>query len=178
MSAIMKIKNIKFRDALVNHDEGETIYCEEEQQCFMWHDGAWLNVPGNINDGGYFEINYRELMKNTIQNFTPLTEDQITRVRELIRDFVWSESKAHYYALIDFSEPHKPYFTLFVPKVGGEDIGQAVIECIQSRGEFIYMEEWDPETDSSQTFWIREFGTQTLKEFYLANYDGGVIEYA
>lgn len=178
MSSIMKIKNIKFRDALVNHDEGETVYCEEEKKCFMWHDGKWIDVPGEVTDKGHFEINYRDLMMNTIQDFEPLNAEQLERVRSLIRDFVWKESSAHYYALVNFSEAHQPYFTLFVPKSDGEDIGQALIECLQSRGDFIYMEDWGPDTDNFQTFWVREVDTKRLKEFYLANYDGGVIEYA
>jgi len=40
------------------------------------------------------------------------------------------------------------------------------------------MEDWDPDTENFQTFWVREVDTKRLKEFYLSNYDGGVIEYA
>lgn len=177
MSSIMKIKNIKFRDALVNHDEGETVYCEEEKKCFMWHDGAWLEVPGDVNDKGHFEINYRDLMINSIKDFEPLNEQQLQRVYEHTRDFIWKTSKAHYYALINFSEVRQPYFTLFAPKTNGEDVGQAVIECLQSRGEFIYMEDYDPDTDVMLTYWVRT-PEGMITEYYLANYDKGVIEYA
>lgn len=178
MSAIMKIKNIKFRDALVNHDEGETIYCEEEQQCFMWHDGKWLEVPGGLDEKQHFVINYRELMMNSIKDFEPLNDAQLERVRQTTRDYIWRTTRAHYYALVNFGHEKQPYFTLFVPKKNGEDIGQAVIECLQSRGDFIYMEEWDPDTENFVVYWVREKESNMLTEYYLANYDGGVIEYA
>lgn len=176
MANIMKVQNIKIRDALVNHDEGETVYCIDENKCFMWHDGKWIDMPGKVT-GSHFVINYRQLMINTIKDFKPLNEQQLNRVRELTRNFVWKTPKAHYYALINFSEIRQPYFTLFAPKTNGEDVGQAVIECLQSRGEFIYMENYDPDEDIMLTYWIRT-PEGTITECYLANYDEGVIEYA
>ena len=176
MASIMKVQNIKIRDALVNHGEGETVYCIDENKCFMWHDDKWIDMPGEVT-GSHFVINYRELMVNTIKDFKPLNEQQLNRVRELTRDFVWKTPKAHYYALVCFYDSHAPYFTLFVPKKSGEDVGQAVIECLQSRGEFIYMEDVDPDEDQQITYWVRE-GEGRIIEYYLANYDGGVIEYA
>ena len=176
MSSIMKIKNIKFRDALVNHDEGETVYCEEENQCFMYHDGKWIDVPGDVNAAGHFQINYRELMINTIKDLPPLNETQLQRVHDLTRDFVWKETPAHYYALVNFTQTSVIDFTLFVPKTDGEDIGQVIIEILQSRGDFIYMEDIDIDEDNQITYWVRT--PEGLKEYYLANYDGGVIEYA
>lgn len=176
MPSILTVKNIKFRDALMNHVEGETVYCEEENKCFIWKD-KWIEAPGTINPQGHFVINYRELMINTIKDLPALNEQQLNRVRELTRDFIWKESKAHYYALICFGRDKQPYFTLFVPKKNGEDVGTAIIECLQSRGDFIYMEDVDMDTDDRITYWVREHDDQ-LMDYYLANYDGGVIEYA
>jgi len=176
MSSIMKVKNIKFRDALVNHDEGETIYCEEEKQCFMWHNDSWIDVPGDVNAAGHFQINYRELMINTIKDLPPMTAQQLERVYQLTRDFVWKETTAHYYALVNFTNRSVIDFTLFAPKTDGEDIGKVIIEILQSRGDFIYMEDIDIDEDTQITYWVRT--PDGLKEYYFANYDGGVIEYA
>lgn len=177
MSSIMKIKNIKFRDALVNHNEGETVYCEEEDKAFMWHNDMWLDVPGDVNEKGHFQINYRELMINTIKDFEPLNETQLENVKKLTHDFVWKSPTAHYYALIAFPGGNVIDFTLFVPKTKGEEIGVAIIDILQARGEFIYMEDVDPDEDIQITYWVRA-ADGTLKDYYLANYDGGVIEYA
>lgn len=176
MASIMKVQNIKIRDALVNHDEGETVYCIDEDKCFMWHDGKWIDMPGEVT-GSHFVINYRELMVNTIKNFEPLTKEQLERVYDITRSFVWKSFEARYYALVAFPENKTLDFTLFAPKVDGEDIGKVIIEILQSRGEFIYMEDVDIDEDPQITYWVR-LTDGTLREYYLANYDGGVIEYA
>ena len=60
---IIKVKNIKFRDALMNREEGETVYCEEENTCYTWSNNSWNEVSSTVDAAGEIKVNYREILK-------------------------------------------------------------------------------------------------------------------
>ena len=173
MGNIVRVKNIQFRDALMNHTDGETVYCEEEKQCFVWSNGAYQPVSSSIDSVGEIKVNYRDLVISAISSFDPLDEEQLIHQQMLINS--WDEyHKQEFYMLYgrEFD-----YFTLF-HWTGNEKnkcLGKEVLECLNNVGSLIYVEEFANE-DKNIVFWIK--GPEgKITEVYLFDYNEGVVPF-
>lgn len=172
MPNVLKVKNIKFRDALMNHEEGEVVYCKEEDKFFLFHDNKWQSVEGKINASGSFDVKKRDLLINSISSFEPYSEKmelelikEISRFREKIN--------SQYYMLLG---KELNYFTLFVRDEWSKaDLSLGVLSCIKDLGNLIYVEQF--EEDNAMIFWIKTHENQTITELYLFDYSRGVIPF-
>lgn len=172
---IVRVKNTKFRDALMNHTDGETVYCEEENQCFVWNDNKWHLVESEVDGAGEIKVNYRDLVIGAISGFDPLDMEACQKYQVLLNK--WDEAQYHEYYMLYARE--LDYFTLLRRTEPADDIcclGKEILECLNTIGEIIYVEEFNDD-DISVIFWIRT-DTGLITEAYLFDYTAGVVPFA
>lgn len=168
---VVRVKNIKFRDALMNHSEGETVYCEEEKQCYVWTNGQYQPVESQIDGAGEIKVNYRDLVISAISAFEPFDDEQIKKYQVLLN--AWDEIQAKDFYMLYARE--LDYFTLFhrVPDEGNRCIGKEVFECLFDLGSVVYIEDF-AEDEYNIIFWIKT-PEGKLTEVYLFDYTKGVV---
>ena len=173
MSNIVRVKNIKFRDALMNHEEGETVYCEEEKQCFVWQNGKYQPVSSTVDTAGEIKVNYRDLVISALSSFEPFTEDQVKRYQVLINE--WDSFQHHNYYMLYARE--LDYFTLLArgDNDGLRCLGKEIFLCVESVGSPIYVEDFTEE-DNRIIIWIKTPDGK-ITEMYLFDYTEGVVPF-
>ena len=170
---MLYVKDIKTRDALMNHDDGDICYCDEEKQYFIWHEG-WKETKAPSVEGSEIKVSYRDLIINTISNFNPFTLEAIEKYQVLINS--WDEFQDRDFYMLYARE--MDYFTLLqrVPSDGSKCLGREVLDCLGSLGDIIYIEEFTEEDDRI-IFWIRT-NSGLVTEAYLFDYTEGVVPFA
>lgn len=171
---IVRVKNIKFRDALMNHSEGETVYCEEEKQCYVWTNGQYQPVESKIDGAGEIKVNYRDLVISAISAFEPFDDEQIKKYQVLLN--AWDEIQAKDFYMLYARE--LDYFTLFyrIPNEGNRCIGKEVFECLSDLGSVVYIEDFT-EDEYNIIFWVKT-PEGKLTEVYLFDFTRGVVPFA
>ena len=171
---VVRVKNIKFRDALMNHSEGETVYCEEEKQCYVWTNGEYQPVESQIDGAGEIKVNYRDLVISAISAFKPFDDEQIKKYQVLLN--AWDEIQAKDFYMLYARE--LDYFTLFhrVSNEGNRCIGKEVFECLSDLGSVVYVEDFT-EDEYNIIFWVKT-SEGKLTEVYLFDYTRGVVPFA
>lgn len=170
---IIKVKNIKFRDALMNRGEGETVYCEEENTCYTWSNNSWNEVSSTVDAAGEIKVNYRDLVVNAISNFEPFTIENTEKYQVLINN--WDEIQNKEYYMLYARE--LDYFTLLhrVPEDGSKCLGKEIMDCLWNLGYIIYIEDFTEE-DDRVIFWIKT-DKGLVTEVYLFDYTEGVVPF-
>lgn len=171
---IVRVKNTKFRDALMNHTEGETVYCEEENQCYVWTNGKYEPVESHIDGAGEIKVNYRDLVISAISAFSPFDEEQIKKYQVLLN--AWDEIQNKEFYMLYARE--LDYFTLFhrVPNEGNRCLGKEVFDCLSDLGFVVYIEDFT-EDEYNIIFWVKT-PEGKLTEVYLFDYTRGVVPFA
>lgn len=169
---MLYVKDIKSRDALVNHEDEEICYCEAENKYFVWKDG-WKETTIQPADIGEIKVNYRDLVVNTISNFEPFTLENIEKHQVLINS--WDEFQHRDFYMLYARE--LDYFTLLqrVPADGSKCLGREVLDCLQMLGSIIYVEDFTEEDDRI-IFWIKT-DKGLVTEAYLFDYTEGVVPF-
>ena len=170
---VIRVKNIKFRDALMNHSEGETVYCEEEKQCYVWTNGQYQPIESKIDGEGEIKVNYRDLVVNAISSFEPFTIENTEKYQVLINN--WDEIQNKEYYMLYARE--LDYFTLLhrVPEDGSKCLGKEIMDCLWNLGYIIYIEDFTEEDDRI-IFWIKT-NKGLITEVYLFDYTEGVVPF-
>lgn len=172
--SVIKVKNVKFRDALMNHEDGETVYCEEEKQCFVWQNGAYQPVNSTVDAAGEIKVNYRDLVISALSTMEPFTEEQVKKYQVLLN--AWDEIQNKEFYMLYARE--LDYFTLFhrIPNEGNRCIGKEIFDCLFDLGFVIYVEDFT-EDDYNIIFWVKT-PEGKLTEVYLFDYTRGVVPFA
>ena len=170
---VVRVKNTKFRDALMNHSEGETVYCEEEKQCYVWTNGEYQPVESQIDGAGEIKVNYRDLVISAISAFEPIDDEQTKKYQVLLN--AWDEIQAKDFYMLYARE--LDYFTLFhrVIDEGNKCIGKEVFECLSDLGSVVYIEDFT-EDEYYIIFWVKT-PEGKLTEVYLFDYTKGVVPF-
>ena len=170
---VVRVKNTKFRDALMNHSEGETVYCEEEKQCYVWTNGEYQPVESQIDGAGEIKVNYRDLVISAISAFEPIDDEQTKKYQVLLN--AWDEIQAKDFYMLYARE--LDYFTLFhrVIDEGTKCIGKEVFECLSDLGSVVYIEDFT-EDEYYIIFWVKT-PEGKLTEVYLFDYTKGVVPF-
>lgn len=170
---MLYVKDIKTRDALINHEDGDICYCEAENKYFIWHDG-WEETTIQPADVGEIKINYRDLVVNSISNFEPFEMEAIKKYQVLLNS--WDEFQHHEFYMLYARE--LDYFTLLhrVPADGSRCLGKEVLDLLNDLGNLIYVEDFTEEDDRI-IFWIKT-DTGLVTEAYLFDYTRGVVPFA
>lgn len=174
MNNVVRVKNTKFRDALMNHSEGETVYCEEEKQCYVWADGKYQEVESHIDSLGEIKVNYRDLVISAISAFDAFDDEKIKKYQVLLNKW----DSIQYRAFYMLYARELDYFTLFqrVPSQEARCLGKEVFSCLQDLGSVVYVEDFT-EDECNIIFWIKT-PEDKLTEVYLFDYTKGVVPFA
>lgn len=171
---LIRVKNTKIRDALMNRVEGETVYCEEENQCYVWANGEYQPVDSHIDSFGEIKVNYRDLVISAISAFDPLDEksEQLHQMR--IND--WDEFGHKQFYMLYGRE--LDYFTIFNRSNDNSAccLGREVFACLKNIGHIVYIEDYDRE-DKAIIFWVKT-PEDKLTEVYLFDYTEGVVPFS
>lgn len=170
---IIRVENTKIRDALMNHVEGETVYCNQEQQAYIWHNGKWNEIESQTDVSGEIKVNYRDLVISAISNFSPFNAETNEKYQVLINK--WNEKQNHRFYMLYGRE--LDYFTLFekTENISNRCFGKEVLTCLADIGSLIYIEDFTDEDDII-IFWIKTPEAK-ITEVYLFDYTKGVVPF-
>ena len=138
----LKFKTIKnlFEYKNPRFEEGETVYIEDEEKLYIFHNGAWTPFSAEAANG-QFSLTEYELNKMLVSQLKPMSEKDIGyRVLEL-NAYEENNSARHYMLLCrDIN-----YYSIFEPNVDFShtlnSFGAEVIACVQNVGTLISIEQ-------------------------------------
>lgn len=163
---VLKVQNIDILNALQNHEDGEVVYCEDEQQYMMYKGEQWIPIQAAMTDTG-LQINFYDLNKQVIRQLPPFDEVRINDAKDTLA--AWAKSSVYMLYGREIN-----YFTLFQEKENGEftDLPEAVFECL-GISEKIYA--FDVVDENTIEIWIDFNDDATV--LYLFDYTDGVVTY-
>ena len=173
MNSIIQVKNIQERNALQIHQENEVIYCKEEKEYYRWQNNEYVLVDVEELVNGALQMNYRDLLKNSISGLDPFTKQQYLNTQMKIDEWDSQENKEFY--MLYCKEIN--YFTLF-RRTNDENnrcLSKEVMLCLSDIGDLLYVEEIDNETPI--IFWIKAKEEELITEVYLFDYTQGVVPF-
>lgn len=158
--------------ALQNHVEGECVYCEEDQQLYVWQENdGWQPVKVNNEDG--ISMNLYDLNKTIIAQLNPLGFDDIAAKITILDDYCNKSGNTHYMLL---SKEYN-YYTIFEydNMLSMPSFGAAVCEITSNLGDIYSIEL--TEDQGAIELWIKPEDLEEPIVFYLFAYDSGVVYY-
>lgn len=166
MNNIIKVKNTKFRDALMNKQYGEIVYCENENKYYIWNDD-WKEFNPEVKVNGGVEIKYRDLMESAVQGMEEISDKKMKDFKSEINK--WANRQ--FYLLLNKTEN---YYTFFCRNT--EETAQTffdiLLECIQSIGRLVYIEK--SKEQPLYILWIKNSNNE-VKDYYLFDYTEGTV---
>lgn len=157
--------------ALQNHEEGECVFCKEDNKIYSWQENdGWQ--PVNI-DGKGLSMNLYELNKSIMAQCKVLDKNDISKKINLFDELNKTAQNIHYMLLCkEYS-----YYTIFefdsmksIP-----NFGVAVAEIVSNIGDVYSIE--PTEDKAAIEIWIKPTGEEDALVFYLFPYDAGVVYY-
>lgn len=168
MEAMKKVPSLKILEKLPRPQEGEIVFCEKENQSFIYRNGCWgENRPVEINSG----LSLYEVNRNLISQMPPvdMSQERENILNELAE---WTDGYSDSYYMIYgkeisyFTVIHKSEFS------SEETIPQVVLECLENLGE-LYSVSQEP---GGYEFWVKTAADGLLTCLYLFPYDAGIVE--
>ena len=165
--------NITYRDKdnniIENPTEGQKVFSPETGKLYIYTNDGWEEIQA---EGG-LQLSLYDMNKQLIAQQKPLTNEQIEKAKEDIKEFMIQKANAFYMLLCrDIN-----YYTLFhcVENVVGYDSYPAaadeVIECLKYVGEIKAIDVL--KNEPAIEIWVHGDGDPVA--MYLFSYDEGVI---
>jgi hypothetical protein len=172
MGDYISVQNKAMLDALVNHEDGEIAFVEDEQSYYMYKNG-WIPVKAEMTGEG-LKLNLYDLNKQIINQLPDYDEEKLEDFKKAIE--IWKGSKSDKFYLLYGKEIS--YFSLFVENEEDAEMGFAdqVVDIIVN--SFKSVKEYDiTEDNSAVEIWVydEELGDTTV--MYLFCYGQGVVPY-
>ena len=155
-------------DALVQHEEREVAFCEENNTYYCYtSDNEWQPIPTKMTADG-LEIDLYALNKQVIAQLPPFDLQRLEDAKETLEN--WKQDNIPY--LLYGREIS--YFTLFYPTDKEEDaFVDCVFDCLAAISSTIYS--FDIVSDGAIEIWMDFDGEATV--FYLFDYSEGMVYY-
>lgn len=157
--------------ALQNHEEGECIFCQEDNKIYTWQENDGWGPVKFENEG--ITMNLYDLNKSIMNQLPVMSKADISNKMKTFEDLHNKFMNTHYMLLCK----EYNYYTIFecdttlsLPTFGG-----AVCEIISNVGEVFSIE--STEDNNAAEIWIKPDGEESALAFYLFPYDAGVIYY-
>ena len=165
---VLKVPTKATLDALVQHEEGEIAFCEEDSTYYCYtSEKGWQAVPTKITADGV-QIDLYTLNKQIIAQLPPFDLQRFADAKETLD--TWKKDNVPY--LLYGKE--LSYFTLFYPTDKEEDtFVDCVFDCLAAISETIYS--FDVVSDDAIEIWMDFDGEATV--LYLFDYSGGMVYY-
>lgn len=155
-------------DVLVNHEEGEQAFVEQEQKIFEYINGTWQEF---IPEDGKLGMTIYQLNQQIIHQMSNLDADGIQNGINVIDQFTRSYC-AYMLLCRDIN-----YYTMFTTgnEESNETVGQATIDCFACMGAELKAIDLTDDGNAVEIWFILpDEGAEPLCA-YLFNYDEGVI---
>ena len=165
---VLKVPTKATLDALVQHEEREIAFCEEDNTYYCYNsEQGWQAVPTKITADGV-QIDLYTLNKQIIAQLPPFDLQRFADAKETLD--TWKKDNVPY--LLYGKE--LSYFTLFYPTDKEEDtFVDCVFDCLAAISETIYS--FDVVSDDAIEIWMDFDGEATV--LYLFDYSGGMVYY-
>lgn len=165
---MIRVQNTKFRDLLLNHEENEICYCEEEGKAYIWKNRSWEEVKGDMKASGAFTINKREFVMNMIKDNNPYDEENLKKLSNFLDSW---QNKYNYEIVLAYGKEIS-YITMFIAGLEAHSFGPTVLECLANVGDIIYYSDYD----KSIEIWIKT-PEGLITEIYLFDYSAGIVPF-
>ncbi len=170
MANLITVPTKSALDALVQHENGEVAFCEEDQTYYIYHDelGEWQVMPAKMTAEG-LQIDLYSLNKQIVAQLPPFDEQRFKDARETLEN--WKKENTPY--LLYGKEIS--YFTLFYPTddENEKSFVDSVFECLGLITDTIYS--FDVASDGAIEIWLEYNEEATL--LYLFDYSEGMVYY-
>ena len=157
--------------ALQNHEEGECVFCEEDNKIYTWQENDGWGAVDLKNEG--LSLNLYELNKNIVSQLPIMTKGDIAKKIDCIEEYKHNTMNIHYMLLCkDYN-----YYTIFESDtmLNIPTFGAAICEIISNIGD-VYSIELTEDKGAIEV-WIKPEGEENALAFYLFAYDAGVVYY-
>jgi hypothetical protein len=168
MNCIVPTKSALF--ALKNHEQGECVFCEEDNKIYIWKEDKWETV--DIENQG-LSMNLYELNKTVVNQLPVLSKSEIAGKMGILEELHRETMNTHYMLLCK----EYNYYTIFEcdSMMNMPTFGAAVCEIVSNLGD-VYDIDW-AEDHGAIEIWARPNGEESALAFYLFAYDAGVVYY-
>lgn len=166
---LLKVQTKAELEALQNHEEGEVIFVEEDNQYMIYHGEQWWPVQTRMTEDG-LQVNLYELNKQIIAQL-PAIEDW-TEATDAIN--TWMAGQDSKYFMLLGREIN--YYTIFAKQDADAEFGtffDAIKACLDSIGPVHVIDADSPE--NAIEIWIEYQGEMTC--IILFGFDKGVVSY-
>ena len=157
--------------ALKNHEDGECVFCEEDNKIYSWKEDKGWEAIDIKNEG--ISMNLYELNKTVVNQLPALDKQGISAKMNVIHK-IHNDSLNNHYMLLckDYN-----YYTIFESDtmLNMPTFSAAVCEIISSIGDVFSIE--PTEDGAAIEIWIKPEGEESPFVFYLFPYDAGVVYY-
>ena len=164
---ILQVPTKAALDALVQHENGEIAFCEEDQTYYNYNDG-WDKLPVEMTTEG-LKVDLYSLNKQIVAQLPPFDIQRLQDARETLEN--WRKENIPY--LLYGKE--MSYFTLFYPTEDTEEDSfvDCLFDCLATISNTIYS--FDVASDDAIEIWMDYDGEATA--LYLFNYSEGMVYY-
>ena len=153
-------------DIIINPIEGQKAFSKETQKLYIYTNGEWKPVEGDINLG----MSIYDMNKQIISQMGVLDEEGYNIARQRFNVFVKLSDQTYYMLLCrDIN-----YYTIFKIDVLADDLNrfsEEVIDCVHDIGAIKSVEE----VDGAIEIWAHPVDGDPVA-MYLFPYDAGVVE--
>ncbi len=157
--------------ALQNHEEGECVFCEEDNKIYTWQENDGWGAVDLKNEG--LSLNLYDLNKSIVNQLPPLQRQDIAVRMDVIHKLRNESMNNHYMLLCK----EYNYYTIFESDtmLNMPTFGAAVCEIISNIGDVFSIDA--TEDGAAVEIWIKPEGEENPFVFYLFPYDAGVVYY-
>ncbi len=155
-------------DVLVNHEEGEKAFVEQEHKIYEYTNGAWQEF---IPEDGNLGVTVYQLNQQIIQQMPNLDADGIQNGINVIDQFT------HPYCAYMLLCRDINYYTVFITgnEESNETVGQATIDCFSGMDAELKAVDLTDDGNAVEIWFILPNEGAIPLCAYLFNYDEGVI---
>lgn len=164
---MIAVKNISALRALVNHEEGEVAFVEEENKKYCYQTDDWY--PMEIEpEGEGIKMSLYDLNKQIIGQQPAFNDEQIAEAKATLRNFIDGLHNRYYMLLCK----ELSYYTVFrFDALEPEKMEDAVLDCMSYLGEIKGV--YPDDSGDAIALWATQ-DDNTFAAFFFP-YDGGVI---
>lgn len=166
------VQTLEMLNSLQNHEEGELVHVESENQDYFYHNGSWIPYFPTEEDASQSEAPQVDLYKINqmlVAQLPDLSEEEVSNAKTIIKNYVDNEDATYYMLLCN--DLH--YYTVFVKNSKTSDVllEDEVIACCNYLGTMKSVE-LAKDLSHIEVWFTRDAEAHVA---YLFNYDKGVI---
>ena len=174
---VLSVPNLKALKALQNHKDGEVIRVEELDQdyCYVEETDEWVPFFSEVDttevEGEVPGLDLYSVNKMLINQLPDLDEEDIDKVKKIIRKYVDTDSKGSSSVYMLLCHELR-YYTIFLKdETYKENLEDVVIECLEYFGKIKDID-YNEDSNAIEIWFVTDNEPFVA---YLFNYNEGVV---